>query len=130
MVAGNGTSRNGTNGSKVIYSVLGLVAIISGLSATILPMRQEIESLREDVRQLREGEARLIVKDTESANNRAAFSERFREVETKFANAEMRVAALEDWKVWLDRNVPVVNAGHAIRIQMLEKRVYNEKEAP
>ena len=100
------------NGYKFFVSLVGLLALISGVYAMVQPMNQRIDSLSNEIQSLRED-----IKES------ATTKQMFIEVETQFDGIKLRVSSLEEWQVWWNREMLSQNAVQNEKIQRLENEV-------
>ncbi len=113
-----------SNGAKAFGGVLAIVAIIAGVYAMVEPMGQRMDFFDDRILAVHESMAVDDVRERADRNEFARVSERFKEVETQFANQSNRIEVFEEWQRWWHRHVPTLDAQQDGRLDALERVIY------
>ena len=107
---------NGNGNAKAFGGIIAIVAVVAGVYAMVEPMNQRIDFLNEQMVCMR----LEMTTDNERERNDAS---QFAALTTQFAETETRVADLELWRIWWNRESLTTQAIQGEKIKTLERAI-------
>jgi len=102
--------------AKAFGGVVAIVAVVAGVYAMVEPMNQKIDFLNAQIVCMRE-------EMTEDNNRERDNARQFAQLGTQFIEIETRVADVEKWRTWWNREKLTTQAIQGEKIKTLERAI-------